>query len=385
MLGQEKNPGQLELFRASLSQIINPEHVLVMLANLIPWKLLETHFSKLYSKTGTPSHPIRLMTGILLLQRIYNLSDERITAMWQENPYFQFFCGKTSFQWQQPCAASDLVHFRKRLGEQGMKLLFSLSIQLHKDKVAKAKEVLVDTTVQEKNITYPTDEKLYKRVIDRCNQIAQRVGVKLRQSYRFMVKKLIYAKRYASKTVRSKEAKRVVNKLRTLAGRQVRDLGRKLAAKGGDILEQFSEQLALMARVVEQERKDKNKVYSLHAPEVSCIAKGKSHPKYEFGSKVSLAVLPGSNVVVGIQSHRGNPHDCKTLLGSLEQAELLAGRGFECVVVDKGYRGHNLKGKEVIIPGDRQERPPGERRRYKASCRRRCGIEAIISHLKTDH
>ena len=385
MLGKEKNPGQIELFRASLQQILNPKHPLILLAKLVPWNLLEKEFAKRYANTGAPSHPIRLMSGLLLLQRVYNLSDERLTALWQENPYFQFFCGKTNFQWQQPCAASDLVHFRKRLGKEGIELLFKVSIQLHKEKVAKAKEVIVDTTAQEKNITFPTDEKLYKKVISRCNKLAKKKAIKLRQSYRFVVKKLSYTKRYAKHPNRAKEAKRVVRKLRTLAGRQVRDLTRKLTAQGHEVVAQFSEQLALMERAVNQKRTDKNKVYSLHAPEVSCIAKGKAHKKYEFGSKVSIALLAESKVIVGIKSYAGNPHDSKTLAKTLSEAESHSGRAYGRVVVDKGYAGHNLKNKEVIQPGDRQKRSKSARKRYKASCRRRCGIEGIISHLKSDH
>ena len=118
---------------------------------------------------------------------------------------------------------------------------------------------------------------------------------------------------------------------------------------------------------------------------MSCIAKGKAQQKYEFGAKTSLAVLPGSNVIVGVKSYAGNPHDSKTLAETVSLAQTLTGRCFDRLVVDKGYRGHKIKDKVVIMPGDRKERPPGERKRYKASCRRRCGIEAIISHLKTDH
>ena len=222
-------------------------------------------------------------------------------------------------------------------------------------------------------------------MIARCNQIARQVGVPLRQSYRFVVKKLSYAKRYAAKAVRFKEAKRVVKKLRTLAGRQLRDLTRQLSAQGSGVFEHFSAQLALMRRVVEQERSDRDKIYSLHEPTVRCIAKGKAHQKYEFGAKTSLAVLPGSNVIVGVKSYADNPHDSKTLSETVSLAQTLTGRCFDRLVVDKGYRGHKIKDKEVIMPGDRKERPPGERKRYKASCRRRCGIEAIISHLKTGH
>ena len=183
---------------------------------------------------------------------------------------------------------------------------------MHQPKIKKAKEIIVDTAVQEKNITFPTDEKLYKKIIQTCDSLAQKVSVKLRQSYRFVVKKLTYAKRYAAKAFQGQVSKRVVKKLRTIAGRKVRDLARKLAIKGQETLHNFSAQLAIMEKALKQGRKEKDKIYSLHAPEVSCIAKSKSGKKYEFGSKVSVAVLPGSIVVVGIKSYWVNPHDSNT-------------------------------------------------------------------------
>ena len=118
------------------------------------------------------------MAALLMRKHLYNLSDERVVAMWQENFYYQYFAGEATGQWGQPCAASDLVHFRHRIGTKGIEKLLALSIALHQDKVKKAKEVIVDTTVQEKNVTFPTDAKLYKKIIEQCNTIAKRCGIK---------------------------------------------------------------------------------------------------------------------------------------------------------------------------------------------------------------
>ena len=153
---------------------------------------------------------------------------------------------------------------------------------------------MVDTTVQAKNITFPTDGKLYKKVIKTCNALAKRCGIKLRQSYRFVVQRLAYAQRYAHLSRHTKKAKEALKKLRTLAGRQVRDLHRQLLKLGK--AELYAPILKIMARIVSQQRGDKHKVYSLHEPTVSCIAKGEAHKKYELGSKVSVASLSGSNV-----------------------------------------------------------------------------------------
>ena len=292
--------------------------------------------------------------------------------------------GEATFQWGQPCAASDLVHFRHRLGEKGIQKLFALSIALHADQVKKAKEVIVDTTVQEKNITFPTDAKLYKKVIEQCNRIAKSCGLKLRQRYRFVVQPLHYAQRYAHLPRHAKKAKKALKKLRTLAGRQVRDLQRQLVKLGKQEL--YAPLVQIMERIVGQQRGDRHKVYSLHAPEVSCIAKGKAHKKYEFGSKVSVASWAGSNVVVGITNFSGNPHDSKTLAHTLAQVKQWTGRDYERVLVDKGYRGHaHLGDTEVIMPGKKRHGSTYVLRKHKRLCKRRSAIEAMIGHLKSDH
>ena len=384
MLGKSPDQQQTDLFKNLLANQLNPKHPLYLLAQVIPWKQLEEAFAPRYGRVGLPSHPIRKMTALLMLKHLYNLSDERVVAMWQENPYYQYFAGEATFQWGQPCAASDLVHFRHRLGEKGIKKLFALSIALHADKVKKAKEIIVDTTVQEKNITFPTDTKLYKKVIEKCNTIAKKCGIKLRQSYRFVVQRLHYAQRYAHLPKKAKQAKKALKKLRTLAGRQVRDLQRQLVKLGQEKL--YAPVVQTMERVVKQQRGDSHKVYSLHAPETSCIAKGKAHKKYEFGSKVSVASLSGSNVIVGISSLAGNPHDSRTLAPTLAQVAHWTGRRYERVLVDKGYRGHGqVDGSAVIMPGKKVHASAYARRRHKTLCKRRSAIEAMIGHLKSDH
>ena len=269
-------------------------------------------------------------------------------------------------------------------GEKGIEKLFSLSVTLHADKVKQAKEIIVDTTVQEKNITFPTDTKLYKKVIEKCDTIAKKCGIKLRSSYWFVVQRMHYAQRYAHLPKHAKQAKHAMQKLRTLACLQVRDLPRQLVKLGQEKL--YAPVVQTMERVVNQQRGDSYKVSSLHAPETSCIAKGKSHQKYEFGSKVSIASLSGSNVVVVIASFAGNPNDSKTLAPRLAQVEQRTGRQYERVLVDKGYRGHSqVDGSAVIMPGKKVHASAYARRRHKTLCKRRSSIEAMISHLKSGH
>jgi IS5 family transposase len=211
MKGTAPDPSQLHLLRQRLEDLINPKHPLCKLAKKIPWQEIEQHFSGLYGTTGRPAKSIRLMVSLLIVKQLYNLSDESVVEQWVENPYFQFFGGETVFQWEFPCHPTDLVYFRKRIGEEGVKKIFQVSIELHGTK-AKEKEVLVDTTVQEKNITFPTDTKLYKRMIDHCVSIATKERITLRQSYRRTTKKLLLAQRFRKPFIRT--AQRGSNEIR---------------------------------------------------------------------------------------------------------------------------------------------------------------------------
>ena len=227
MKGKLPDQRQGNLFRPILKEIVNPKHELVILAQRIDWNEFEQHFSVLYSHTGQPGTAIRTMVGLLLLKRMYNLGDETVMGQWVQNPYFQYFCGESEFQWKPPCDPSDLVHFRNRIGEEGAKKIFQLSVETRKDEI-KTRDVLIDTTAQEKNITYPTDAKLLLKVISACNKIAREEKVKQRQSYRFTVKRLMLQQRFAHHPKRKKQARVALRKLRTIAGRLVRELGKKL-------------------------------------------------------------------------------------------------------------------------------------------------------------
>jgi IS5 family transposase len=232
--------------------------------------------------------------------------------------------------------------------------------------------------------SFSTDGKLYKKVIEKCHALAKRCGIKLRKSYRFVVQPLVYAQRYAHLPRHAKKAKRALKKLRTLAGRQVRDLRRQLLKLGQQEL--YAPILQIMEHILTQQRGDTNKVYSLHEPTVSCIAKGKAHKKYSFGSKVSVASLSGSNVVVGITSFVGNPHDGRTLATALDQVVHWTGQRYARVLVERGYRGHGQVGNTtVIMPGKKAHESAYALRKHKTLCKRRSAIEAIIGHLKSDH
>ena len=154
------------LYQDLLEQL-NPKAPLLILAKKLPWEIFEREFAPLYAEVGRPAKPTRLMVGLLLLKQIENLSDERVVEAWVQNPYYQVFCGMEHFQWEFPCAASELVHFRKRIGEAGMEKIFQASVALF-GKKALEDDVVVDTTVQEKDITFPTDTKLRVKAMERC-------------------------------------------------------------------------------------------------------------------------------------------------------------------------------------------------------------------------
>ena len=173
MIGKTNKQPQLNIFKIPLNQFIDPNHELVLLSKKIDWDKVERDFSEYYCvDNGRPSIPIRKIVGVILLKRVFNQSDESVVERWMENPYWQYFCGETYFQHKQPFDPTELIKFRQRIGESGAEKILSLTIHLFEKKEIEEKEVLIDTTVQEKNITYPNDTKLQKKIIENCRKIA---------------------------------------------------------------------------------------------------------------------------------------------------------------------------------------------------------------------
>ena len=376
MIGKSPTQQQRDLFKPLLSDFINMEHELVLLANKIDWSYFEKEFSSLYSHTGKPGMPIRLMVGSLLLKRIYNLGDETLAQTWIRDPYMQYFCGRAHFEHKFPCDPSDFVHFRKRLGKQGIEKIFAYSVQMH-GKDAQEKVVLSDTTVQENNTSYPTDARLAKKIIDKLNAIAGKEGVKQRQSYVRTSKQLLRDTYNPNHPKRRKKARRAGKKLNTIAGRLLREIERKLPAK---ILANYEDELVVYKKVLAQNRHDKDKLYSLHKPFTACIAKGKIHKPYEFGNKVGIAVSAKSTVIRAIKSFTGNPHDSKTIAPLLDQMLVRP----QEVVYDRGGRGQKQIGDTLIsTPSKPLKRDSAyQKRKKRQKFRRRAAIEPIIGHLK---
>ena len=381
MIGKTDKKKQHDLFRPMLIDFINMQHELVLLADKMDWNYFERELMPFYSKVGRPSMPIRLMVGCLLLKRIYNLGDETLAEAWKMNPYMQYFCGMTHFEHKFPCDPSDFVHFRKRIGEEGVEKIFKYSVLIH-GKNAQESQVLSDTTVQENNITFPTDAKLAKSIINKCNKLAQQEGINQRQSYVRTSKQLLkdtYNPKHPKRVVKAKKA---VKKLKTIAGRVVRELERELSEQG---LARHQQTLSFYKQILAQKRTDKDKIYSIHKPFTSCIAKGKAHKPYEFGNKIGLFTTTKTLIITAIKAFEGNPHDSKTIEPLLEQViknELTLPNE---VVYDRGGRGQKQIGDTLISTPDNRplKRDTAYQRKQKRKkFRRRAAIEPVIGHLK---
>jgi len=244
---------------------------------------------------------------------------------------------------------SSITRWRQRMGEEKLSTLVQESLAVAaRTGAAKSSDfsrVIVDTTVQPKNVMFPTDARLTHRARERLVRLAKARGLKLRQSYERVGKfALIKQQRYAH-AKQLKRANKALRALRTQLGRVMRDIRRKIA--GDETLERaFQTQLSLAGRVLTQRQRQRgSKVYSLHAPEVECIGKGKAHKPYEFGVKVRVATpinrCKGGQFVAHIKALPGLPYDGHTLARVLPELESQIGVSLQRIVADAGYRGHN--------------------------------------------
>jgi len=377
----------LLLFQAHFDQQLNLEHPLIKLANQIDWEAFDRQFDEYYCEdNGAPAKATRLMVGLHYLKHTYNESDESVVARWVENPYWQYFCGYTHLQHECPIHPTSMTKWRQRIGPEKLAELLTQTIkvaveQKHLPK-RELQQVNVDTTVQEKNITHPTDSKLLYKAIVKLGAAAKDRGIPLRQSYVRVGKRAsVKAGRYAHAR-QFKRMRRELRRLRTWTGRMIRDIERKTPAPGSRD-EELSALLELCQRLVDQKPSDSNKLYSLHEPDVRCISKGKAHKRYEFGQKVALATTNRGDWFVGAMLCEGNPYDGHTLDATLEQVESNTGVALTDAYVDKGYRGHDYRGEATVhIAGSGTKRLTGAQRKRR---KRRSAIEPKIGHAKHDN
>jgi len=405
-------------------------HPLAVLANRLPWTAIEASLAPLLARqarpakrvinqdllgvaelefgagispAGRPRLPVRLMVSLMYLKNSMNLSDEELVERWAENVQWQFFSGMAYYEPRLPCDATQIGRFRRLLGEEGLEQLLKATIEcavrIKAVKPAEFERVIVDSTVQPKAIAYPVDSRLLEIARHKVVSAARRAGIKFKQTYAQEGKTL---RRRAGGHAHAKQFRRlraVLKRQRTILGVVLREVQRKLAAHtpteaapGGasqrqtKALAELQMWMERAERILTQQRKDKNKLYALHAPEVECISKGKARNPYEFGVKVSLAITHKQGLMVGARSFPGNPYDGHVLSEQLEQTRNLLQdleREPKQVVVDLGYRGVDADnpGVQIIHRGKYKSLSAHEKRLLK----RRQAVEPAIGHTKADH
>ncbi|TSE37436.1 hypothetical protein Tfont_00951 [Tepidimonas fonticaldi] len=414
-------PATEDFFRLRLDQMIDLRHPLAVLASRMPWQEIEAAVAHRFarkaragaavpeldlfgqtlvrtprpSNAGRPRVPLRIMVSLLYLKHAFNESDEGVVERWAETPTWQYFSGQAYFEHRLPCDATTLVKFRQLLGEEGVEELLAQTINVaaalglieRKD----LRCVAVDSTVQEKAITYPTDSRLLETARTKLVQAAKDLGIKLKQTFQREGQALArQAGRYAHAR-QFKRLRRAIARQRTIVARLAREIERKVAHAGQALWQSLREALDKARRIVAQSAQrgrvdGEPKLYSWHAPEVECINKGKARRPYEFGVKVGVASTLEGNLIVGARAFHGNPYDGHTLAEQIEQATILmqdTGVKPETAFVDLGYRGVDADNPEVCLVHR------GKMRRLSAKARRqlkrRQAIEPIIGHLKQDH
>jgi transposase, IS5 family len=369
--------------RTRLANLVNARHPMVRLARQIDWQSFDEHFGVYYrGGKGRPAISTRLMVSLHYLEHTHDLSDEAVLAGWVENPYWQYLSGMEFFEYDLPIDPSSMSRWRSRVGEAGagelLKETIEAGLRLKIIKPSELRRVNVDTTVQEKHIRFPTDPRLYDRMRQRLVAATRREGLKLRQSYVRVGKRLLAQQSRYAHAKQWRRARGCTRKLRTILGRVIRDIERKALEPGEDL----RGLLALARRLYRQKRHDKGKLYSVHAPEVECISKGKAHKRYEFGSKVALAVSSKGGWVLAAQALEGNPYDGHTLQSTMDRIVATSGTEPEHVYCDMGYRGHDYEGECKVHVG-RRKRGSIAKSLWRWM-RRRAAIEPSIGHLKED-
>lgn len=376
---------QGELYRTELVNLINLEHPLVRLARTVKWERFDEAFTPLYDPgNGRPAIPTRLMVGLHYLKHLYQLSDEDVVEQWVENPYWQYLCGSKYFEHALPIHATSMTRWRKKIEAAGAEQMLSETIAAGLDvKVIRPQNlqrVVVDTTVQDRAVAYPTDAKLYDDMRRQLVRMAKQEGLELRQSYERVGRQRLHDVGRSARGRHKAGIRKHTKKLRTYLGRVMRDMDRKLPQE--DRSEACLQTLALARRIFRQRKGEPDRIYSVHAPETQCIAKGKLRQPYEFGHKVGLVTTAKGQFVVGAVAFSRRPFDGHTLTASVEQVEKMMGQVIRGeIYVDKGYRGHDYQGPaRVLIAKIKRKQEPDLRRWY----RKRNGIEAAISHMKND-
>lgn len=382
MLPPKLNQHQIHLFESAFTSLLDPNHPLIFLEKQLDWQWLEKQLLPYYKKgVGYPPAALRLMIGLSILQYMKKLSDGDVIAYFMDSFYVQYFCGYLYPQWKTPINPCTLVRFRQRINEKGANALLQETIRLAIErKIVTKKElkkVVVDTTVMPKNIQHPTDAQLLDRARKKIVKLADKEGVKLRQNYNRLAKQtLTKTGRYAH----AKQFKRVKKSTKTLknyTGRVLRDVERKINSNK-DLVTKFNSLLNVTKQILSQKKNSKNKIYSLHEPDVYCIAKGKAKSPYEFGCKVSIVCTSKKGLILSSKALEKNIYDGHSLEESLHLSKKVTQIPIKKVFVDKGYKGHHLDDPLVYISGKKR----GISQYMRKQMNQRSIVEGVIGSMK---
>ena len=319
------------------------------------------------------------------MKRLDHRGDETLMERWIENPYRPYFTGSDVMKHQPPGDPSDGRHFRDRMGSAGVGKIFAYSVPWHQKEIKKSSMVLSDTTVQGNHGTFPTDAQWNKKVIDQCHKIAKKEKIPQRQTDAKASKELLRQTFNGKHPRRAQKAKKATSKLKTLAGRQVRELGRKRAPQQKS---PYQKELDRYQRVIDQQRFDKNKVVAIHKPFTAGMAKGKAHQMDALGNQVGLMATGGPTMIItAIRAFEGHPHDSQTIQPLLEPQESIVGQAPKELIDDRGGRGKRQIGEtKLSMPGKALKRDtPYQKHKKRKKFRRRAAMEPLIGHLKTEH
>lgn len=392
----EHSQRQGRLFYDKLSNELNPKHKLYKLKGLINWPDLEEQVEKIVNvkELGRERKSLRVMLGMSMLQAMFNFSDSLTSETFEENVYWKYFCGYEYVDTKLSISESAIRRFRQELGEEGhnliLKELIRVGLRVGAYKKKDLDLVIIDTTVQIKNIKHPHDAYLLGKARDEVVKLAHRAGIKLNETYKKSYKKGVIKLWKYKDGSKSKQRTKTMKHLKVLVGRLIRAIDRKLESSKVVLIEKEAKLLAKIKKIhaqsflskaskVKYKAAGNEVIYSFHAEEVECIGKGKLNKPYEFGNKVAIGVSGHNNFILGVKSFHGNPYDGHTLSQTVEEVEKMTNHEPKKIFVDLGYKGSNYSKKgKIYTPYSKKKLSKSD----KVMQKRRSAIEPVIGHLK---
>ena len=385
---------QERLFDERLSIKLNPKNKLYKLRDLVNWSELEARAlpNIEIKQFGRNKKDHRVMLALSMLQAMYNGSDSFTEEELKENIYWQYFCGYEYLQQDLDVSEATIRRFRNDLGEEGyneiLKELLRIGLKVGALKKKDLESVIIDTTVQIKNIKHPHDVYLMETAREKVVDLCKRLDIPLNETYAKTFKyKTIKLWKYKEDS-KARQRRKIMISLKVRLGRLIRICQRAIEKSK---LELSEEDCAILSRaknihaqsILKKKDKDiykkENKIiYSFHAPEVECIGKGKLNKPYEFGNKVGIAVSGRGNFVLGAKSFHGNPYDGHTLDQTVVELRKLSPETSK-IFVDLGYTGNNFKEKGKVFTAKTKKTLSNDDKKMQ---KRRSAIEPIIGHLK---